>query len=255
MSATGTLDQAALIAPKMPPRPAVGAPPPVFLGVARPRREHLAADEIAELAFRLAKGRVVEETARARRMATQRLLTYLARVEGSGWQERWDASGLEALAPAAWRDLVCVGLDLKPTFARRSWIAAGLCSLMALDVLRPSLDVLLQGRWHWTDQLEWRQDPDTGVVALASGTAQTRSHATCLLARLLVLTGKPIRGLCAEDLLAYRRAVQARGGQTHGMECLWARARQGGDPGSEPVRGPAAGAAQCRGVGRSLPDR
>lgn len=203
------------------PAPEVG-PAPVFAGVGPPVREHLGVDEIAELAYWLASGRVVEETARARRMGTHRLLTYLAGFDGSGWQERWEASGLEAHAPVAWRDVVCAGLGLNASFARRSWIAAGLCSLMALDVVRPSLEFMLQGRWRWSDQLRWRQDPDAAVVNGAPGTAQSRSHATSLLARLVVLTGKPIRGLCAEDLLAYRQAVLACGGQTHGMECLWA---------------------------------
>ena len=92
----------------------------------------------------------------------------------------------------------------------RLWLlTSGLGALLALDVVRPSFEFVLGARLNhcWSRLLSWRHDPHADILDRVPCTAQTRSQATALLARLVVVTGRPVAELTAADLLAYRAGV------------------------------------------------
>lgn len=160
---------------------------------------------------------------RARQRGAAQLLNYLSRFPGAGWQQRWEASPLEAAGPNGFREVVCDGAGRTPTASRLWLLSSGVGSLMALDVVRPSLDFVLGARFNhtWSHLLAWRQDPHADVLDRVPCTAQTRSASTGLLGRLVVVTGRPVAELSAADLLNYRTAVLARRNQTVGLGHLW----------------------------------
>ena len=125
--------------------------------------------------------------------------------------------------PGAVKAIVCRALGIKPTTARIYCVTAGLAALLALDVVRPGLGYLLGLKLSKlpSQLITWRQDPDPDILQAAPASAQSRSHAAAALARLLVLTGRPVASLTGRDLLAYRTAVLQCRTQTVGLEHLW----------------------------------
>ncbi len=158
-----------------------------------------------------------------RRHGAGLLLDHLSRFCGETWQERWVASGLEQVGSAGFRDAVCIAGGVSASAARRWQLTSGLGALLAVDVIRPTVEFLLGARLNhtWSRLLTWRRDPHADVLGRVGCTAQTRSRATALLARLVVVTGRPVAELTAEDLLACRAAVLARSNQTVGLGHLW----------------------------------
>jgi integrase len=188
------------------------------------RHQHEATPEIVELVGAL-NGTAGEgvNAERGRRHGAGLLLDHLCRCLGGGWQERWAASGLDQVGPDGFRQAVCAAAGLSASAARLWQLSSGLGALMAVDVIRPSFDFLLGARLNhtWTRLLAWRQDPHADILDRVGCTAQTRSRATALLARLVVVTGRPVSELTVEDLLACRAAVLARSNQTVGLGHLW----------------------------------
>jgi len=174
--------------------------------------------------------RALPETGRCpgtlwRRVAsTEWLASFLADQPGGSWQDRWDASGLEAAGPGAIKTIVCAAHGQPATPARAYRATTGLAVLLGLHVIRPGFDYLLDQRLSRLCEqlLDWRADPDPQLLHAAPGTDQARSHATGALARLLVLTGRPTTKLTGADVLAYREAMLTRRTQSLGLEHLWA---------------------------------
>jgi integrase len=158
-----------------------------------------------------------------RRRGAGRLLDHLGGFPGERWQERWVTSGLEQVGPARFRHAACESAGVPASAARLWQLTSGLGALLASDVVRPSFEFLLGARLDhtWRRLLAWRRDPHADVLERVGCTAQTRAYATGLLARLVVVTGRPVAGLTAEDLLACRAAVLARSNQTVGLGHLW----------------------------------
>lgn len=179
------------------------------------------AGEIVALAAGLGEPGLVP--ARSRAQGTGWLLAYLAEFPGQTWQERWIASRLEDAGPSAIKTIVCQARGIELTAARIYRVTAGLGALLALGVVRPGFGYMLELRLSklLAQLITWRQDPDAGILHAAPASAQSRSHAAGALGRLLVLTGRPVGSLTAEDLLAYRTAVLQRRKQTVGLEHLW----------------------------------
>ncbi len=211
-------------------RPAVLATPEIGEGrsvavVAAAAQLHQSArvNEIVELVAGL--GHVDEgvNASGGRQRGAAQLLNHLSGFTGATWQQRWEASRLESAGPAGFREAVCDAAGRMPT-ANRLWLlTSGMGALMALDVLRPSLDFALAARFNhaWGHLLSWRRDPHADILDRIPCTDQTRSAATGLLGRLVALTGRPVAELSAADLLAYRDAVLARRAQTVGLGHLW----------------------------------
>ncbi len=196
---------------------------PAVIATRGERHQGASIDEVVGLAAGL---RHVEEGVnanRARQRGTALLLDYLWGFPGSGWQQRWQASPLEAAGPTGFRAAIYGAAGRTPTAAGLWLLTGGLGTLMALDVVRPSLDFVLGARLNhtWSHLLSWRHDPNADVLRRVRCTPQTRAAATGLLSRLVVVTGREVAELRADDLLAYRAAVLARRNQTVGLGHLW----------------------------------
>ena len=162
-------------------------------------------------------------SARNRAQGTGWLLAYLGQFPGRTWQDRWIASRLEDAGPAGIKAIVCRARGIELTAARIYRVTAGLGALLALDVVRPGLGYMLGLRLSklLPQLITWRHDPGGDVLQAAPASAQSRSHASGALGRLLVLTGRPVASLTGEDVLAYRTAVLQCRTQTVGLEHLW----------------------------------
>jgi integrase len=170
--------------------------------------------------------RVAREGAHAgwvRRHGAGMLLDHLGGFLDDGWQERWAASGLERVGPRRFRHAVCDTAGVRASPARLWQLTSGLGALLAVDVMRPSFEFLLGARLDhaWRRLLAWRRDPHADILERVGCTAQTRARATGLLARLLMVTGRPVAELTAEDLLECRAVVLARSKQTVGLGHVW----------------------------------
>jgi hypothetical protein len=159
----------------------------------------------------------------ARRWGTRWLLEHLDGHDGDDWQEKWDASGLEEAGPAGFRQVVCQASALEATRGRLTRLTAGLGALVTLDVVRPSFEFVVEARLDhtWEHLLAWRGDPHAHVLDRVPCTAQTLAVATRLLARLAVVTGRPVAELVAQDLLAWRTKILTSRAQTVGLTHVW----------------------------------
>ena len=119
--------------------------------------------------------------------------------------------------------MVCDTAGLTPSPNRLWLLSGGLGALLALDVVRPSFQFVLGARLNhcWSRLLGWRRDPHADILDRVPCTSQTRSQATALLARLVVVTGRPVAELTTADLLAYRTGVLSCRKQTVGLAHLW----------------------------------
>jgi hypothetical protein len=196
---------------------------PGFAAPARQQHQTSRATDIVGLVGALGNVSEGVNANEGRRRGAAWLLEHLGGCAGGTWQERWEASGLEDVGPVGFRDVVCQARRRPPTPSRSWLLSSGLGALMTLDVVRPRLGFLLEARFShtWTHLLAWRRDPHAGVLDRVPCTEQTRSVAAGLVARLVVVTGRPVAELTAEDLLVYREAVLARGAQTVGLGHLW----------------------------------
>lgn len=222
MTAAGLAGSGPCLAVPAPRRPA--AVVPAFADVAPQRHQQAGIAGLAGLAGSLGSEPPGSAAGVFRRRGAEAILGYLAAFPGDGWQQRWQASGLELAGATRWALVMWRSLGFEPTPARTGTAAGGLGALIALDVVRPGFGFLFESRLGrlWHRLAAWRGDPDACVLSSGPGTAQSRSHAAGALGRLLVLTGRPVRQLRAADLLAYRDAVLARRSQSLGLEHLWA---------------------------------
>jgi hypothetical protein len=202
---------------------------PSFLE-AQQRHQHTAAADLAALTLGLRQDGLHPESIKRRTQGTEWLLAYLTRFPGVTWQERWNASQLEDATPPAIKAIVCQAHGLEPTLSRAYRVSSGLGVLLALDVVRPRFDYVLGLRLNklWAQLIAWRLNPDEDLRQAAPGREQNRAHAAGALGRLLVLTGRPIAALTAEDALTYRSAVLQRHNQSVGLEHLWSCLQQRG---------------------------
>jgi integrase len=212
-----------------PVRPAQCRDQPVFV-VAPQRNQQATTTELIALARALPHDELHPDTIKRRIEGTEWLLAYLAGFPGGTWQQRWAASGLEDADPVAIKTIVCHAIGMPPTMLRAYRVTAGLSVLLALDVVRPGLDYLLKLRLTKlpAQLIAWRGETDPDVLYAAPGSAQSRSHAAGALWRLLVLTGRPVGQLTAEDVLSYRAAMLQRRNQSVGLEHLWSCLQQRG---------------------------
>jgi integrase len=197
---------------------------PVFVDVGAQRHQTATIAEIMERVGRLGN---VDEGLNAgdgRRRGAALLLSCLSGFDGATWQQRWEASGLDAAGPTGFRQVVCDKAGLPAPSPNRLWLlSGGLGALLALDVVRPSFEFVLGARFNhcWSRLLAWRHDPHADVLDRVPCTSQTRSQATALLARLVVITGRPVAAVTAADLLTYRAGVLRRRTQTVGLAHVW----------------------------------
>jgi site-specific recombinase XerD len=202
---------------------------PTFVSVPQ-QHQRAPARNLVSMALTLPQDGLDPESIKRRAQGTDWLLAYLARFPGETWQERWALSGLEEADPRSIKAIVCHALGLEPTLARAYRVSAGLGVLLSLDVVRPGFDYVHRLRLNklWAQLISWRHDPDGDLLRTGPGSDQSRSHASGALGRLLLLTGRPIAQLTAEDVLTYRAAVLRHHSQSLGLEHLWSCLQQRG---------------------------
>ena len=87
-----------------------------------------------------------------RRHGTTRILGWLASFPGDSWQQRWRASGAEALPKEQWLDLPmqwrqAAGRSVAPH--NRDCFQAGLLMLVCADVIRPAFGWMVRKASNW----------------------------------------------------------------------------------------------------------
>lgn len=140
----------------------------------------------------------------------RQLLDFLAELPGESWNDRWlllDAltafSGRRAAANQDWQATVAPGC----TTTVRHALTAGLTALIVLDVVRPTY------AWQHGRQLALftgiteHRDADRAAIVIAKieemrGSDTLRKQVRYSLGKILAHTGKTLRQVSAEDLLA-----------------------------------------------------
>src|SRR6266511_2789568 len=171
----------------MPTPPAPGGAPAAWV------ETQLDRVTLAELAGRLPVGAQDADKRALRRFATDRLLGWLEGWPGASWQERWQASGSEALG-RSWVEVPAAALQAHtprpPSLhvARRG-VIVGISALLCLRVLRPGYAWLFAAHFNetygWVRQLT---DPEFFAEALERCRAAGTCCATLRSSRLAPLT-------------------------------------------------------------------
>ncbi|MEU5485428.1 site-specific integrase [Streptomyces mirabilis] len=151
------------------------------------------------------------KTSGHRMRGVRRVLRWLESFEGDSWQERWVASGSDALE-RAWADRVADEITAQCGVNRhtvRNEIQCGSVFLAAADVYRPRLEWLAT-RWSpfVTDIVAQRRDPD-GFAALktAAGTlwgTPVWRKAAYQIALMVIGKGGGVRDITTGDCLQLR---------------------------------------------------
>lgn len=179
--------------------------------------QYATAHELAELVAGLKKA-----NRQKRRTGTRDLLAHLQTLPAETWADRW---ALFEATSTSWRAVVLPNGGEN----RRQSLVGAVLGLMLLDVIRPSY------RWATTSQLRYA---DIGAARDAEGTALLQCELQALeitppivLAALRTAsliqahTGKALRELTAEDLLAMRDDVNA-GASHYALPSLWSALRR-----------------------------
>lgn len=120
-------------------------------------------------------------------------------------------------------ETVCEWADKEPTRLRLYMLTQGLGALLAVGAVRPSFAVVSTARLNycWKHILRWRSDTNADVVHRVPCADQTRARASAIVARLVVLSGRPVAELTADDLLTYRLEWLRSNRQTVGLVHVW----------------------------------
>jgi integrase len=183
---------------------------------------------LAERAARLPVGSQDPDKRAMRRLAVDRLLGWLATHPGATWQQRWTASGSEALgkawaqAPAA----IQAATGNSAHVARRD-VIVGISVLLCLRVLRPGYGWLFACHFQATyGHIRDLTDPD--LFARAEELCRDAGHrerhqldALHHLSRVMLHTGRGLRQLTAGDLLDYHATLRALGRQASSLALAW----------------------------------
>jgi len=149
-------------------------------------------------------------TQKDRRLGADRWLTWLASFPGTSWQQRWLASGQEALSGADWELLPRPWLTRHGLPDNRRALSSGLSILICTDVIRPSGPWLITRRSRrLTEGMAAYRDPD-GFAALDQAVrtdpALTLANAQPAKARIAVILaskGGLLRDITVGDCIEF----------------------------------------------------
>jgi integrase len=209
---------------------------------------------IAGLASALPVGSQLPKVLAERRYSAGQVLAWLESLPGQTWQQRWEASGCEALG-RDWTDVPAgffrqdSAAPIGPQRARRIATCA-IHALLCLDVIRPGYRWLLSCQLKSTyEHVRRLRDPDW--CAQADAICQEAGHrmrnqldALMHLSRIMLHTGRGPRELTTADLLAYHRAVTGVRQEVCSFALTWDLMRQ---TGVFPAGTPSLGNARARG--------
>lgn len=152
------------------------------------------------------------------------ILNALSGFEGEAWQERWKNAGCQDPG-GDWRQRLgnpWEGIHVKRT-ADESGL--GIADLIAMDVIRPSYTWLREAlpRFH---RIRRNRHPEFFARMVEHGTARAVrppnfGNALIVMTKILAHTGKPVRELLPEHLLAYRDYQTQRGQKPDGLTYTW----------------------------------
>ena len=206
---------AAVVGPEMrelwqrfPARPAVGSWPATEIG-----RDDLMA-LLGGVRF------AAHDSAHLRRRGHARLLAWLSDQPGATWQQRWQASGADALGNADWwRPLLA---QLRPDGAQwgvstSSNLRVCVLHLICADVIRPSVSWVLTPRapQNLVALMTMIRDPDgfAALTALCDGSAAGRTMKAAALRRaatILAVKGGGLRDITVGDCLELSVVIDGR---------------------------------------------
>ena len=165
-----------------------------------------------------------EHTQRLQHTGLVRVLDWLEQFPGESWQDRWLASGGDAVASTAWKDTVhewlsatgCGSADPKRD---RDAAAAGAMALICGDVIRPGLGWLLRPGTpkNLAARMATCRDPHGWAALLArcehdpAGPA-TKTTGLGRIAVIMAAKGGRVGDITVGDCLELLGAVQAIGG-------------------------------------------
>src|SRR6266705_2278866 len=208
----------------------------------------------------------VKATQAGRRRGTAKILRWLASFPGDTWQQRWEASGVEAGLGASWVELPLAWFleHGKKAACDAGDLSSGLLILACGDVIRPGLAwMLTRPNHHLALVMAQTRDPAgfarLGELAGAGPDAARKDArlAATRIATLLACKGGVVSGITVGDcveLADTQRRVQARGGQKKVDFYLRLRAL-GIFPGDAPATIRAFGMAQGQLTAGELVDR
>ncbi len=161
----------------------------------------------------------------ARRRGTAKILRWLASFPGDTWQQRWEASGVEAVSGSSWVELPLAWFreNGEKASCNAGDLSSGLLMLSCADVVRPGLAwMLTRVNHHLALVMAETRDP-AGFAQLRelaeAGPDAARKDARLAatrIATLLACKGGVISDITVGDcveLADTQRRVQARGGQ------------------------------------------
>lgn len=184
---------------------------------------------VSDLAFELPTGAQDADNRAGRRYSTNLLLQWLETWPGNTWQQRWNASGVEAHG-RQWREaptaFVFKQIEVSEFVARRH-VVTGVGCLLCLGVLRPGYDWMVTS--HFSDTYRSiRALVGPGFFSEVIERSQEAGHrervrvdALNHLTRVIAHTGLSPRELVPDDLLAYRTALLASGRQADSLGLAW----------------------------------
>jgi integrase len=187
---------------------------------------------LTRLAWDLQVGSASRYQRQNRRCGTDRLLGWLEKWPGASWQERWAASGSEALGGAWVQPPMRFAQQHKPGLqdgGARSSITSGMSALLCLGVLRPAYVWMFAARLKETyGYVRELTDPEffTEAVARCRASRDVSREANLLralnhISRLIIGTGRGPRDLTAQDVADYHALMLAGGPQPAAITLTW----------------------------------
>ena len=165
----------------------------------------------------VSRGLEVFPTSRAMRMSGLKVvLDWLEQMPGETWQQRWLASGADA-ALRDWPGMVATGTGRRGGgTARPVVVRSAVHALLALDVVRPSMEWMLDQHFHfaiWT--VLKARDPEAqsrmeAGFAAHDGIGGDLSKACAAVTRIMMVKGGTLADITVGDCVEYweaRRAV------------------------------------------------
>lgn len=167
-----------------------------------------------------------EGTRRLRRLGAGRVLTWLQRHPGTGWQQRWIATRVDQQSNTRWFDTLDP-TDQRALTTKRMEISSGLSTLLLCRVLLPSyqfLTVLHPPRMFEEMLRAVPLDVTTALqrqaTALNMGQEHTRDG-RITIAKMMMHTGRDPPQMTAQDVLAYRAETMTKAGRARGSHAAW----------------------------------
>jgi hypothetical protein len=167
-----------------------------------------------------------ESAQAARRRGTVKILRWLASFPGDTWQQRWEASGVEAGLGSTWTELPLAWFRERgeSSYCDAGDLSSGLLMLSCADVVRPGLSwMLTRVNHHLAPVMAETRDPAgfarlRGLAGAGPDTAARKDArlAATRIATILACKGGVISDITVGDcveLADTQRQVQARGGQ------------------------------------------